>query len=358
MNEEASYEVMRITKDVYQHFGCLPDGSDDSLSKQIFRRRILYSVTGDIKYIASIIKKSPALTDCIKRTEKILLEEIFQQKQFVLAGWGTSAKLCHDTLLKDIPWTCVADINAKNIKDCPVEILTREEAAEKYHDAVYVIPYSAYASKIERELRSLKIGSILNLKILCESQSKQYMDVIPFSDNEVFIDGGCFDLSTVTAFRKASPGCKVYSFEPDKYNYASCKEKAEKLSLTNCVTIENSGLWSDTETLHFNATSDAGSRITESGESKIEVTSLDEYFADKNALPTFIKMDIEGSEFRALEGAKNIIRKNKPRLAICVYHKPEDILSLPGYILELNDTYRFALRHYSLHATETVLYAW
>lgn len=68
-------------------------------------------------------------------------------------------------------------------------------------------------------------------------------------------------------------------------------------------------------------------------------------------------MDIEGSEMEALKGAENTIGKYKPRLAICVYHKPEDIIEIPLKILELNPEYKLYLRHYSYIHTETVLYA-
>ena len=73
---------------------------------------------------------------------------------------------------------------------------------------------------------------------------------------------------------------------------------------------------------------------------------------------TFIKMDIEGSEMKALKGAEGIIKQQKPKLAICVYHKPEDIWEIPAYILSLRDDYKFYFRHYCYWGIgETVMYA-
>ena len=72
---------------------------------------------------------------------------------------------------------------------------------------------------------------------------------------------------------------------------------------------------------------------------------------------TMIKMDIEGSELEALKGAKKTIQRDKPKLAICIYHKPEDMADIPLYIKELVPEYKLYIRHHSNFATETVLYA-
>ena len=70
-----------------------------------------------------------------------------------------------------------------------------------------------------------------------------------------------------------------------------------------------------------------------------------------------IKMDIEGAEKRALRGAVEIIRRDKPMLAICVYHKNDDLLEIPKLIKEIVPDYKFYLRHHNVAGTETVLYA-
>lgn len=68
-------------------------------------------------------------------------------------------------------------------------------------------------------------------------------------------------------------------------------------------------------------------------------------------------MDIEGAELEALYGAKRIISEQRPKLAISIYHRPEDIVELSHLIMKYNDSYKFYLRHHSIVSWDTVLYA-
>ncbi len=113
------------------------------------------------------------------------------------------------------------------------------------------------------------------------------------------------------------------------------------------------GLWSEYAEMSFKSNGGSSS-ITEDGDVHIIADCIDRCI---DAPVTFIKMDIEGAEYQAILGAKNIINKYKPKLAICVYHKPEDIWELPWLIHKINPEYKFYLRHYSFGDVETVLYA-
>lgn len=68
-------------------------------------------------------------------------------------------------------------------------------------------------------------------------------------------------------------------------------------------------------------------------------------------------MDIEGAELEALKGAAETIKKNRPRLAICLYHKDEDIVDIPQYVKELVPEYKLYIRHYNVGLIDIVLYA-
>lgn len=68
-------------------------------------------------------------------------------------------------------------------------------------------------------------------------------------------------------------------------------------------------------------------------------------------------MDIEGSELNALRGATETIKRDRPTLTICVYHKAEDLITIPQFIKNLYSDYKFYLRkHTQIAETELVLY--
>ena len=151
----------------------------------------------------------------------------------------------------------------------------------------------------------------------------------------------------------------IYIFEPDQNNFILCKNNIEKENLADVVTMYNKGCWSKSATLHFNSYGNQLSYVCEdedAGSEQIEVVGIDEILNGERA--TFIKMDIEGTELEALKGAEKTIRMWKPKLAICVYHKPEDIITISKLILDFNPAYKLYLRHYSyLDFAESVLYA-
>ncbi len=193
---------------------------------------------------------------------------------------------------------------------------------------------------------------------VCEDQ---YFDssVISFSEDEVFYDAGCYIGDTIQEFIKRVNGHyrHIYGFEPDASNY---KQALNNLEPYHNISLIKKGLWNCDDVLTFNSASSA-SRITENGDASIQLTSVDSFLSnlsdnDKNTIPTFIKMDIEGSEKEAIMGCRETIKKCHPKLAVCVYHRPEDIYEIPKIIMELGK-YNFTLRHYSQGDVETVLYA-
>lgn len=183
----------------------------------------------------------------------------------------------------------------------------------------------------------------------------QYFDMFSPNDNEIFIDGGANDGNSSVDFAKWTKYDYkgIYAFEPLSYMELVYRNTIGKNRISNSTFIQK-GLWDSSGKLQF-CEDGAGSKVSDNGISSIEVCSLDEIL--DGISPTFVKMDIEGSELKALKGARRTIEKCHPRMAISLYHKPEDIISIPKQILEINSSYHFYIRCYQSQGYEMVLYA-
>ena len=203
-------------------------------------------------------------------------------------------------------------------------------------------------------LKGKVTGNAEELRLLNEETVQYFPSFLPITSNEVFVDCGAFDGDTILSFNNVvgEKYKKIYALECDGANAAKLKIKLSNLS--NIEIIEKA-CYSEKRTISFSNNGTMESKIDDSGDITIESEKIDNIVADVKT--TFIKMDIEGSELEALKGAKYTIIKDKPKLAISVYHKEEDLLTIPQYILSLNDNYKLYLRHYGDTLYETVLYA-
>lgn len=187
--------------------------------------------------------------------------------------------------------------------------------------------------------------------------------VMELSRDEVFLDAGAYLGESIEDFivRTNENFRAIYAFEPSKANYKELmKNMGQKIS-DDRIHIFNCGLSNKSETLYFDInTSSSAMGSKELGEETeaCEVKPINEVLTEEecNAL-TFIKMDIEGAEMQALQSLEKYIAAGSPKLAISVYHKPEDIWEIPLYIHGINPNYRFYLRHHSNGPGDTVLYA-
>jgi len=183
-------------------------------------------------------------------------------------------------------------------------------------------------------------------------QIGQYFeDFLDFKDNEVFVDAGGYDGQTSIEFIKLCPTYKsIYIFEPSKENLAFAERNLKDFKNVNFIS---KGLSNQKDTLRFDTDSGSASSISENGTIEIEVDTLDSLVNEK---VTFIKMDIEGAEAFAIEGMKNHILNDYPKMAISVYHKVDDLWKIPEQILAIRDDYDIYIRHYTEGTDETVMF--
>lgn len=179
-------------------------------------------------------------------------------------------------------------------------------------------------------------------------------DIFDLGKDEVFIDGGAYVGDTIQDFIKIGGGQykAIYAWEPDTDNLKQMKKRLHQYKNINIVPC---GLWDQKDELGFTQGENATAKISSEATNKIKVDSIDNVCADEQV--TLIKMDIEGSEQKALRGAVSVIKRDKPKLAICIYHSPEDLYEIPFWIKSVVPEYKLYIRHHSDTGAETVVYA-
>ncbi|WP_293966875.1 FkbM family methyltransferase [uncultured Eubacterium sp.] len=229
--------------------------------------------------------------------------------------------------------------------DVPVAgggLFTREyitENEEKFEKA-YSLLADEESKRVYKDILNFKVSGKIKylLSSFCD-KSKVYSDILNLNEDEEIIDLGAYDGDTIREFTAATGGKykHITALEPDKKSYKKLLKNTD--GMKNISTL-NMGVWSKRDTLIFDAEAGRNSKLSAEGVS-IEVTDIDSL----NIAPTFIKMDIEGSEMKALEGAEKTIKKYLPKLYICAYHRNEDLFALPLKIKELSEKYKIYFRH-------------
>ena len=176
-------------------------------------------------------------------------------------------------------------------------------------------------------------------------------------DEEVLIDCGANIGDTIQSFYKATNGKfkYIYAFEPDETNFNRMINYIRTLYWKDKITPLKCGVGYKDETVYIiNPGSTTTAITTTPTEFKIEVKTIPSTIKH---IPTLIKMDIEGYEICALLGAMNLIKTHKPKLAISIYHKFDDLWNIPALIKMWVPEYKISIRQYAFDRTETVLYA-
>jgi FkbM family methyltransferase len=178
-----------------------------------------------------------------------------------------------------------------------------------------------------------------------------FEEFVKIGNGEVFVDGGAYDGQTTLDFSsKANSYQQIYCFEPAPEMIQISKHKLGHLK--NIQFIQK-GLFSREDSIKFDATAGSASRISDVGATQIKLTTLDKEVTEPISM---IKLDIEGAEFDAINGAVDHIKRSTPTIAICVYHNQSDFWRIPKRIMEINDRYKIYLRHYSEGILETVMF--
>lgn len=195
-----------------------------------------------------------------------------------------------------------------------------------------------------------KISGKINYLLDCQVSENEPYESFLNLDNESFIDLGAYNGDTVLQFVEKCKNYKeITAVEPDFKTFRKLKtntENLENLKLINACVSNKCGK------VLFGMKGGRNSAVSITG-TETECISVDSL--NQNA--TFIKMDVEGEEINAIEGAKNTIIHHKPKMLISAYHRTDDLISIPKAVLKLNPDYKMYIRHFSyLPAWDTNFY--
>lgn len=376
-NKKLIEKYLKDTKYTYEDYQLILEHMEDEKSKNIFFNRIMSDCTSDPYYTLNMIKemfKDISFSNMNQIIQKdfvdFLLKNNNYKKNIVVVGMKNEVMwvfswLCGYTLLlpkvvgiydyidKEGEYSCRENVIFKyqNINSIPIN-----------KDYLYIIakPELSFMKNyfLENNISSENIFAFDNSNFthwfFMQYFGEKYIEP---QGKEIFFDGGAYDLDTTLSFIDWSKHDyeKIYAAEPFTDAYENCLNIINADGLQN-IEMLNVGLWSKKDKLKLMQNGTGGSSINESGNIEINVDSIDNIL--KGNKVTFIKLDIEGSEKEALIGAKKTIKKFKPRLAVSIYHKYLDSFDLALTLLELNENYKFGIRHYTLTSLETILYAY
>lgn len=210
-------------------------------------------------------------------------------------------------------------------------------------------------------LHTYSLG-ILNIFLLEQYAYKKGHGIIQVQPGDVIIDaGGCWGDTALYFANKTGAQGKVYCFEFVQDNLEIIQQNLSlNQHLADRIEVVPKALWDESgETVSYCASGPATSLVfKQQGALQVPTLSIDDFVKEEGIKRVdFIKMDIEGSELKALQGAEETIRTFRPKLAISLYHRDDDFIVIPDYLDKLGLRYEFFLDHFTIHRDETVLFA-
>jgi FkbM family methyltransferase len=181
-------------------------------------------------------------------------------------------------------------------------------------------------------------------------------DFVDASSIDVFIDCGAFDGDTIESFiNQTNDYSMIVGFEPSRknFNLASARHKNEKIRLRNIVLSDSKGhvLFEDSDLMDASASDSPKAVYVESNYLDDELLNL-----LQNNQRIYLKIDVEGSESKLINGSKSLRTRYRPIIGIAAYHYWSDLFSLPFQLVTDAGPCSIGLRHYTESHFESVLY--
>lgn len=195
-----------------------------------------------------------------------------------------------------------------------------------------------------------KLSGKINYLLDCQvDENEPYTSFLTLK-NERFVDLGAYNGDTVLGFITNCPDYEsICAVEPDRKTFKKLLNNTENIQ--NLTPI-NACVSDKCEAVSFKMLGGRNSVLGDSKD-KIEAITVDSL----NFAPTYIKMDVEGEEVAAINGAKQTILNHKPKMLISAYHRTDDFINIPKTVFSIRDDYKIYIRHFKyLPAWDTNFY--
>ncbi len=185
-------------------------------------------------------------------------------------------------------------------------------------------------------------GELDTLKKITTDKCEAFENIIKLGDSESYLDLGAYRGDTVEEFLRYCAGkySGITALEPDRRTFKKLEAYLENIGNSTAYQF---AVYRENKTLIFSNKAGRQSTISDKGV-ETQAVCVDSLYADKTV--TYIKMDVEGAEKEAIQGAEITLKNQKPKLNIALYHRSNDIFSIPLQIAEINPEYKFYLRRH------------
>lgn len=186
-----------------------------------------------------------------------------------------------------------------------------------------------------------------------ETPSEEKFDLLNIGTEEIYVDLGAYDGDTLVEFlnETSMQFKKLYAMEPDNKNYRKLKRRLYMIG-SGIFEAYNVGAWSEDTTVTFSLRAGRSSKAAvRDGKNAVSARFRDIKMMKVDTMlhgepASYIKLDVEGAEESALNGARETIANFRPKLNIALYHRNEDMFSLPLLVNEMNKKYKLYMRHH------------
>ena len=259
----------------------------------------------------------------------------------------------------------MSDPNISRYKICDLDNSSLNAIKEKVHAIADMLQDDKSKEILSTILQCYATKNVFNRlweKVFYGDEQYYPEGIVTLGEHESFVDCGAYNGDSLKVFldKINRQFDNFYAFEMEHKNFEELTKFVENecAPFKDKIQLFNYGVWNERKKILISSDQGMGSSILnlddKDGE-QVELCALDEVIGKRPV--TFIKMDIEGAEMEALQGAKNIIQAQHPTLAISVYHKYEDIYTIPLYIKSLVEGYKIYFRCHNYMGQDIVCYA-